>query len=111
VSLLEQELLSLPENLISSPVRGAQYLGFCVLLCRLLFVFFVFWHCIVCSYGLLFKQKYLAKCFLLLCVYLIENGSYILYEELEDTKGITRSRKPHKNRQKTEQRRHRERTR
>ena len=34
----------------------------------------------------------------MLYVYLIENGSYILYEELEDTKGITRSRKPHKNR-------------
>lgn len=48
VSLVEQELLSLPEYLILSPVRGAQSIVFCVLFCRLMFVLFL-WHCIVCS--------------------------------------------------------------
>jgi hypothetical protein len=54
VGLVEQELLSLPEHLCSSPVfsgvRVAQSLVFCEVFCRSLFVFWSFsiGHCIVC---------------------------------------------------------------
>ena len=56
VSLVEYELLVLPEHLCSSPVLSgvhvSRYSGFCVVFCKSLFVLFSFsfsfGHCIVC---------------------------------------------------------------
>ena len=54
MSVLEQELRTLPEHFSSHPVnfrrvRVAQYLVFCVVFCRSLFVLLSFDYCIVCS--------------------------------------------------------------
>ena len=54
LSHVEQELLTLPEHLSSSPdfsdVRIARSLIFCVVFCTSLFVLFSFFfrHCVVC---------------------------------------------------------------
>ena len=102
--LLEQELLSLPENLISSPVRGAQYLGFCVLLCRLLFGLFVLWHCIVCSYAVYGFSLFL---WYLQALHIEYSYRFQLNIHIAIEKTLLNI----SFKQKTEQRRHRERTR
>ena len=59
VSLVEQELLTVPVHRSMHPV--AQSLAFCVVICRSLFVlFFPFGHCIVCpsTYGFLLPLWY-----------------------------------------------------
>ena len=65
VPLVEQELLTLIEHLSSLPdftgVSVALSLGFCLVLCRLVLVFFVFIFCVVCPsiYGFWLPLWYL----------------------------------------------------